>query len=77
MNGREYHEFRVPIPVRVLAGNGWPVGKATAYGFFRSHMDHHTTWHCCFDDGGMWWEIENPFVRADPNPTWGRTLEKS
>jgi hypothetical protein len=71
-----YHEFQTPIPVRVIDGPGkWPVGKAAAYGFWKKHLDYHVTWHVAFDQGGAFWEIENPFVRADPNRTWGRTLE--
>lgn len=78
MTARDYHEFGRPIPVRIRAGNGpikWPTGKALAYGFFRAGLDCHNVWHVCFDDGGQWWEIENPYVRGEPNASWGRTLE--
>lgn len=73
-----YHEFRQPIPVVIVASGSskWPTGKAAAYGFWKEHIDHHVTWHVCFDATGEWWEIENPYVRADNNATWGRVPVK-
>lgn len=77
MTGSDYHEFRTPIPVRVVGRHGdrQPLGSGVAYGIFRTHHDQHTIWHVCFDDSGEFWEVENPFVRGDPNITWGRTLK--
>lgn len=76
MSGSDYHEFRSPIPVRVVGRHGdrQPLGSGVAYGIFRTHHDQHTIWHVCFDATGEFWEVENPFVRGDPNITWGRTL---
>ena len=62
------------IPVRIVAHPDWkgPIGNGMAIAWFQPNIDHHLTWIVCFDSDGTFWEVENPYVRARTNITWGR-----
>jgi hypothetical protein len=40
-------------------------------------VDDHNLWHVCMDATGEWWEVENPYVRGDPNASYGRTVAQA
>jgi hypothetical protein len=65
-------QLPTPIPVRVVGDWKGPTGKGMAIGWFQESIDHHLTWLVFMDDTGQCWEVENPYIRARENLTWGR-----
>lgn len=63
------------IPVNVIGGPGWkgPTGYGMAIGWWQASIEHHLVWIVFMDETGQCWEVENPFIRARTNITWGRT----
>ena len=62
------------IPVKVVGGPGWkgPTGNGMAIAWFQPNIEHHLTWIVFMDETGQCWEVENPYIRARANFTWGR-----
>lgn len=55
-----------PLPVIT------PKGKAMAQFLIDYGPEHHLLW-VCFQQNGECWSWQNPDIRAETNPTYGRT----
>jgi hypothetical protein len=56
-----------PIPVET------PKGKAMCIAWIDYGAEHHLIWLCFQDDTGESWCWLNPDIRAQSNPTFGRS----
>jgi hypothetical protein len=67
-------QLNEPIPINVVESRAWrgPHGAALAYAWIDYGIDHDMHWRVCFDDGGAFWDVPNPFVRGVENITAGR-----
>lgn len=72
-------QLPIPFPIEIVGGKGWagPTGPGMAVGWFQPHIEHHIVWIIFLDSTGQCWEVENPFIRARPNFTWGRPTPES
>jgi hypothetical protein len=63
------------IPLLVVGGSGWkgPTGKGVALFVIEGGRDDNLIWTIAFDDGGAIWCVDNRYVRAVSNITYGRT----
>jgi hypothetical protein len=67
-------QLNPPIPVRVVAHPDWkgPTGKGMAIGWYSPSIEYNLIWIVFMDDTGQSWEVDNSYIRATTNITWGR-----
>ena len=80
-------QLHTPLPLRIVGGfksdgQEWkgPTGNCMAVGWCSQHQDHHISWIVFMDTGphaGECYTVENPWIRARSNWTWGRYVPKA
>lgn len=78
--------YQLPTPMamkvvneRIVDGQEWngPIGNCMVIAWVDRHPDLHLIWLVIMDSTGECWEVENPFVRARTNLTWGRNAKRT
>lgn len=65
-------QLNPPLPMHVVGK-----GDGCCHFVIDRGPEHHLVWVIAMDDGGQWWSVENPNVRATVNWTWGRSADKT
>lgn len=75
-------QLNPPLPFVVVGGTvlgrTWrgPTGSCMAILVQKDHPDCNLVFTVIMDETGQLWEVEHPFLRAEPNITWGRVPRK-
>lgn len=64
-----------PIPVFIVAGNGWPEGSGYAMGWIDYSQEHFTLWKVAMDAGGAVFDVPQSHIRLQFNVSMGRVRQ--